>query len=193
MDETGPNARASLSPASRVHYYRDWFWFSSKLILKTLYCVIASCIYDARASLSPASRVHYYRDWFWFSSKLIFKALYCVIASCIFQSSSENGRKTYVCVMIYLKTMWQVNWVDNSNAPMCSSTAWSDTILFQGSMASHFMEMECKVWWCYHDFCFISFLFGEGRRCLYYYISISSPLFIVHICGYRQCPKISLL
>ena len=26
-----------------------------------------------------------------------------------------------------------------------------------------------------------------------YYISISSPLFIVHICGYRQCPKISLL
>ena len=46
---------------------------------------------------------------FWFSSNLLFKALY----SCIFQSLAENGLKAYVCVMIYLKTMWQVNWVDN--------------------------------------------------------------------------------
>ena len=36
---------------------------------------------------------------------------------------------------------------------------------------------------------FVLFLFFLGRGG----ISISSPLFIVHICGYRQCPKISLL
>ena len=46
---------------------------------------------------------------FWFSSNLLFKALY----SCIFQSLAENGLKIYVCVMIYMKTIWQVNWVDN--------------------------------------------------------------------------------
>lgn len=33
----------------------------------------------------------------------------------------------------------------------------SDIIVSQGSMAHHFMEMECKVWWYYYDFCLNSF------------------------------------
>ena len=45
VDETGPNARASLSPASRVQYYCDNFDFLPNLLFKALY----SCIFQSLA------------------------------------------------------------------------------------------------------------------------------------------------
>ena len=53
----------------------------------------------------------------------------------------------------------------------------TDMIVFQGSMANHFMEMECKIWWCYHDFCFIFLFFPWGVDGVVY---ITKYLFLLH-------------
>ena len=125
---------------------------------------------NARASLSPASRVQFYCNWFWFSSNLIFKALYLYI----FQSLSENGLKTYVCHDLPENNVTS----KLSEQLKCTSVQLNtDIIVFQGSMANHVMEMECKVWWCYCDFCFIFIFFLRGVDGVVY---ITKYLFLLH-------------
>lgn len=95
-----------------------------------------------------------------------------IIVTCllhIFQSSFENGPKSYVCVMIYPKTKWQVNWVDNSNVPLSGSKAvislflrvpWL-TILWRWN--ARYDDTIMTFVWILFLFLFFFVFFGGGR------------------------------